>query len=476
MPASSGSGLVDKSKLSELLSPVGQMHLLQFWDELSPDQQSNLSEQILSIDWQRLRSLYNDKSKSNSWAELAARADVPPAITTNDFQNPESYQKAYECGAQAIREGKVGFILVAGGQGSRLGFDHPKGMYPIGPVSNRSLYQIMIEHTHARAKQFDTTIPVYVMSSPPTHVETEKFLTENNWFGYPTDDIRIFCQGVMAAVDHQSGRALLAEKDRIFVSPDGHGGTLGALDSSGCLADMESRGVEYLFYGQIDNPLLQICNPALIGYHILHQSEMTTQVVRKQSALQKVGNVVSVDGAVQIIEYSDLPEEFAQQTNPDGTLKLWAGSIAVHVFDRKFLQAVSDTADGLPFHRAHKKVTFVNEQGQKVQPEQNNAIKFERFIFDLLPNAKNAIVCEVEAEDGFAAVKNAPPAKTETPKWVKQAISNLHRRWIEQVGGKVAEGSTVEICPFFGVEPGVLKGKINSDAEVMGDTFLRSSD
>lgn len=475
MSASSGSSLVDKSALFELLSAVGQTHLLKFWDELSADRQARLSEQIQSIDWDQLGLLFRNESKASSWAELAARADVPPAITSRDFENPESYQKAYEIGAQAIREGKVGFILVAGGQGSRLGFDHPKGMYPIGPLSNRTLYQIMIEHVHARSKQFETTIPVYVMSSPPTHAETEKFLTENNWFGYPAEDIRIFCQGVMAAVDHQTGQALLAEKDRIFVSPDGHGGTLGALESSGSLADMESRGVEYLFYGQIDNPLLQICNPALIGYHIQNQSEMTTQVVRKRSALQKVGNVVSVDGVVQIIEYSDLPDEYAQQTNADGTLKLWAGSIAVHVFDRKFLQSVSDSADGLPFHRAHKKVAFVNVQGEKVQPEQNNAIKFERFIFDLLPNAKNAIVCEVEAEDGFAAVKNAPPAETETPEWVKQAISSLHRRWIVQAGGKVAEGATIEICPFFAVEPRQLEGKLDPETELKDGTFLQSA-
>ncbi len=409
MPASSGSSVVDKSALIELLAPVEQTHLLQFWDELSGEQQSSLAAQIEAIDWGQLQKLFRDESKIAGWAALAERADIPPAITAADFRDPDSYEKVYELGAQSLRDGKVGFILVAGGQGSRLGFDHPKGMYPIGPVSDRTLYQMMIEQVHARAKQFETTIPVYVMSSPPTHAASEAFLTENNWFGYPVDDIRLFCQGVMAAVDYQSGRALLANKGGIFVSPDGHGGTLGALAKSGCLADMESRGVEHVFYGQIDNPLLQICNPALIGYHILHQSEMTSQVVRKRNALQKVGNVVSVDGVVQIIEYSDLPEEFAKQTNGDGSLKLWAGSIAVHVFDRKFLKVVCDSADGLPFHRAHKKVAFVNESGVKVHPESNNAIKFERFIFDLLPKAKNAIVCEVEAEEGFAAVKNAPP-------------------------------------------------------------------
>jgi UDP-N-acetylglucosamine/UDP-N-acetylgalactosamine diphosphorylase len=463
---------VDKSQLVEILKPHDQVHLLHFWDELSPEQQSGLSAQIQSIDWEQLKSLSQAKQKNEGWGDLAARADVPPAITAADFKDPASYEEAYQLGAQALKEGKVGFILVAGGQGSRLGFDNPKGMYPIGPVSNRTLYQMMIEQAHARAKQFETSVPIYVMSSPPTHEASEKFLTENNWFGYPKNDIRIFCQGVMAAIDNESGRALLADQGEIFVSPDGHGGTLGALERSGCLADMESRGVEHVFYGQIDNPLLQVCNPALIGYHIKHKSEMTTQVVRKQSALQKVGNVVSVDGVVQIIEYSDLPEEFARQTNEDGSLKLWAGSIAVHVFDREFLQSVNDSADGLPFHQAHKKVAYVNESGERIEPQSNNAIKFERFIFDLLPKAKNAIVCEVNAAEGFAAVKNAPPAETETPDWVKAAICNLHRSWIEQAGGKLAADAIVEISPFFAAEPGELAGKSCLDSELTGAAFL----
>lgn len=474
MSVSSGSGVVSKSTLVEILSPFEQTHLLHFWDELSEQEKSSLASQIQSIDWAQLQQLVSDREQAGHWEERSRRAEVPPAITRDDFCNPESYRRAYELGANAIREGKVGFILVAGGQGSRLGFDYPKGMFPIGPVSDRTLYQMMIEQVHARAQQFDATIPIYVMSSPPTHDDSERFLTENRWFGYPPQDIRLFCQGVMPAVDQQTGKALLAEKGRVFVSPDGHGGTLGALARTGCLADMESRGVEHVFYGQIDNPLLQVCHPALVGYHIQHQSEMTSQVVRKQSPLQKVGNVVSVDGVVQIIEYSDLPEDCARQTNPDGSLKLWAGSIAVHIFERKFLQQVSDSADGLPFHQANKKVAFVDLEGAEVRPESNNAIKFERFIFDLLPMAKNAIVCEVDAAEGFAAVKNAPPAETETADWVKQAISDLHRSWIEQAGGKVAPDAVVEISPFLALEAQMLNGNVDLDRELSGSVFLRA--
>ena len=295
-----------KSQLEEKLNQYGQSHLLQFWDDLNESEQASLGQQINEFDFELIQSLFKDKQASgNQWAELAARAEVPPAITLKDFANRESYDEAHALGKSALEAGKLGMILVAGGQGSRLGFNHPKGMFPIGPVSDCSLYQIHFEKVLARSKQFGATIPLYVMTSPPTHEETTEFLAENNYFGIPESDVKIFCQGVMPAVD-ETGKLLLESKSKVFVSPDGHGGTLGAFVKSGCLDDAKSRGVEHIFYGQVDNPLIQICDPALIGYHLKSKSEMTSQVVRKNEPTQKVGNVVLVDDAVQIIEYLSL--------------------------------------------------------------------------------------------------------------------------------------------------------------------------
>lgn len=360
-------------------------------------------------------------------------------------------------------------ILTAGGQGSRLGFEHPKGMYPIGPVSGRTLYQIILEHTMARAKQFNSRIPTYVMTSPPTHDESSSFLNENKFFGYPKEDLKIFCQGVMPAVD-SNGRLILEEKGKIFVSPDGHGGTLAALDKSGCLKDMIDRGIEYVFYGQIDNPLIQVCDPALVGYHIQQKSELTTQVVRKNEPLQKVGNVVSIDGRTQIIEYSDLPEKHARLTNEDGSLKFWAGSIAVHIFNVEFLKGASTDADSLPFHVASKKVPFLDENGTLQKPESPNATKYEKFIFDLLPLAENSMVCEVDPAEGFCAVKNAPPAPSETPDHVKQAISDLHKKWLTNCGVEVAAETMIEINPLFAVDQRQLKEKADAISSISGSS------
>lgn len=460
-----------KDQVESRLVQLGQGHILRFWDDLNDQQQTALANQIAGIDFALLERLKKTESVSNHWADLAARANVPPAITLQDFSNPESLAKAEAIGRQTLEQGHVGMILVAGGQGSRLGFDHPKGMFPIGPVSNRTLYQIHFEKVLARSRQFGRSIPIYVMTSPPTHEETTNFLAEHRYFGVEPDNVMIFCQGTMPAVDHE-GKLLLSDKGTIFVSPDGHGGMLAAFEKSGCLRHARDRGIEHLFYGQVDNPLIQICEPSLVGYHIQAQSEMTSQVVRKTEPTQKVGNVVEVDGKVQIIEYSDLPEQFARQVSEDGSLKLWAGSIAVHIFTVDFLQRALEQADSLPFHRANKKVSYINEFGDSMVPAEPNATKFEKFIFDLLPSANNAIVCEVDPAEGFCAVKNAAPAPAETPAHVKQAISDQHRRWLEASGVTVAAGVDVEINPLFAPDVETLRTKVQPGTSVDVSTYF----
>ncbi len=458
-------------KLQARLEPFGQEHLLRFWSELNEFQRQQLAAQIEQLDLELVQSLFNSNHRSEDWSDLAARAETPSAITLDDFANRQSCQAALDAGREALAAGKVAMILVAGGQGSRLGFDKPKGMFPIGPLSNRTLYQHHFEHLLARAKQFNTRIPLFIMSSPATHQETLHFLSHHRNFGLPNDDVHIFCQGVMPAIN-LDGQLILEQKDRVFTNPDGHGGMLDALHRSGCLQTMMDRGIEHIFYGQVDNPLVQICHPALIGYHILRQSEMTSQVVRKHDPMQRVGIVVAVDGSVRIIEYSDLPEVDARRTSPDGTLKLWAGSIAVHIFETEFLRRCAANQNSLPFHRATKKVPYVNDQGILVQPAEPNAIKFERFIFDLLESANHPIVCEVDPADGFCAVKNAEGAASETPQHVQQALVDLHTRWLQQAGATIAPGIKIEINPLYAVDVETLQQKIKPGTRIEFPTYF----
>jgi UDP-N-acetylglucosamine/UDP-N-acetylgalactosamine diphosphorylase len=208
-----------------------------------------------------------------------------------------------------------------------------------------------------------------------------------------------------------------------------------------------------LFYCQVDNPLVPLCDPEFIGYHVLSRSELSTQVVAKQTPLEKVGNVTMVDGRMTIIEYSDLPDSVAHKRNADGSLYLWAGNTAMHVFDVGFLRRMSETASGLPFHRARKKVAHVAANGSLVEPDSPNALKFERFIFDLLPAAERAFVMEVEPRRAFAPVKNASGEATDTPEMVQAQMIALAVEWLTASGVKVEPDIAVEISPLFALDP-----------------------
>ena len=451
--------------------PDNQSHLLSFWDELDSEQQSRLAAQIEQVDFDLIARLHSSDEKAEDWSALASRAETPSAIRLSGSGNKYSADEARAAGEKALREGKVGVIVVAGGQGSRLGFPHPKGMYKIGPISDRTLFEIHADRIIASSQRYGATIPLYLMTSPATHEETVEYFAANSNCGLK--DLQIFCQGTMPAVDAATGKLLMAEKDQLFLSPDGHGGTLAALENSGSLADMKSKGIEWLFYFQVDNPLVEIADPEFIGYHILSGSEMTSQVIAKTDPAEKVGVVVSVDDVTRIIEYSDLPDEHAARTLDDGSLALWAGSIAVHVFDVAFLDAAKGQAAALPFHNASKKVPYIDNEGNRVDPSEPNATKFERFIFDLLPSAKNGLVVEVAESEGFAPLKNAPGAPKDTEESVKAAMVALHRGWAKAAGLKIADAAMIEINPRYAMDAGELKLKLAGTESVDSGTYFK---
>ena len=407
------------------LRPHGHEHLLAFWDTLSADEQESLARQIEAIDFDLVRRLFEGRDRQGNVHQLAACAEPPPAAIRLDSSGhnssrhtpcavrhgtrsvPATSVPATMRGVEALRAGQLGAILVAGGQGTRLGFQRPKGMFPIGPLSGKSLFQLHVEKIVAAARRYGVPIPLYLMTSPATHDETTAFFAENERFGLPKEDLFLFCQGTMPAVDARTGRVLLEGPGRIAVSPDGHGGMLTALQRSGALDDIERRGIRQLFYFQVDNPLVDICGPEFVGHHLLAESEFTTQVVAKRDPLERVGNVVQIDGRLMVIEYSDLPDEAAHRRNPDGSLAIWAGSIAVHVIDTALLRRTADAAGGLPFHVARKKVPCLDAAGRRIEPSQPNAIKFERFVFDLMPLARHAIVVEVDPARALRRLKTS---------------------------------------------------------------------
>jgi UDP-N-acetylglucosamine/UDP-N-acetylgalactosamine diphosphorylase len=448
----------DKPKLHAHLRPHGQEHLLAFWDEHNDAQRGRLAAQIEGVDFDLIASLYRGEVDQPDWAELSRRAEPPPAMRLAEREAGATAAWGATAGAarrrgeDALRDGKLGVILVAGGQGSRLGFDKPKSMYPIGPLSKATLLQIHIEKMRAAARRYGKPMRLYLMTSPVTHDDTVEFVRENERFGLLEDELFIFCQGTMPAVDAATGKLLLEAKDSLFLSPDGHGGTVAALDASGALEHMRLHGIEQLFYFQVDNPLAPICDPELIGHHLLAKSELTSLAVAKQSPDDKLGNFVMIDGRLHVIEYSDFPPDAAARRDAAGQLVFWAGSVAIHVFDRAFLERSLKHKNSLPFHIARKKAEFVNDRGELEKPQQPNALKFERFIFDLLPHAQRPIVVEYAEEESFAPLKNAPGEAKDTEEYVRRFMLNQHRRWLEAAGAKLAEGVQIEISPLFAMD------------------------
>ena len=380
----------------------------------------------------------------------------------------------------AVAAGEVGVVLVAGGSGTRLGFDGPKGTFPIGPVSSATLFQIHAEKIVALGRRYRRSLPLYIMTSPENHETTIAFFDQHDRFGL--EAVRFFTQGQMPAFDRSSGKVLLAAKDHIALSPDGHGGTITALAAPGpgggpsCLDEMRQQGLKTLFYFQVDNPLVRIAEPSFIGLHREAGAEVSFKVVERLAPEEKLGVVVSVDGRPQVIEYSDLPPDLAGRRVPEGTLELWAGSIAVHILERSFIERLSGE-HRLPFHRAVKKVPYLGDDGQIVKPDEPNAVKLEQFIFDALPFARQSTIVETDRAGEFEPLKNA--VGPDSPATVHQKMSDQFGNWLEQAGATVPrrpDGSVpfgIEISPLFALDANELKSKIEPGMVIERPIFLR---
>jgi len=462
------------AELTAILAPFQQTHVLRFYEQLDTESRDRLADQIRAIDFDELARLVQGDEQKTDFVAMARGATLPMAVAADGSGVSWTRQAARQRGEEALRAGEIAVILVAGGQGTRLGFDLPKGMFPVGPISQRTLFQVFADRLLATGRRYGVTIPWYLMTSEATDAETREYFRSNDNLGLAADQVIIFKQGTTPAVDSQTGKLLLAAKHALAISPDGHGGTLRALDRNGCLERMKDGGHRHLFYFQVDNPLVTLCDPEFIGHHLLSRSEMTSQVIRKRYPMEKVGNVVQVDGRTHVIEYSDLPDEAAEMTAADGGLKLWAGSIAVHLFDVAFLDRERSSDTSLPFHRANKKVPSLDESGTLVEPETPNATKFEKFIFDLLPAAERTVICEVDPANAFAPVKNADGAETDTPSLARQAIVDLHTRWLIEAGALVNPGVKVEINAKYALDVDELKAKISPDLTIDFDRYFDS--
>ncbi len=463
-------------RIQQKLRELGQEHVLRFWDELSGEQRVRLTEQIENLDAELLRHLQHllreHLSGTRPRGELEPVEMVRVPTTEEDRAR---HRRAQDVGEEALRLGKVAALLVAGGQATRLGYPGPKGTFPIGPVTDRSLYQYQAEKIRALGRRYGVTPPWAIMTSPATDEATRRFFEEHNFFGLDRDRVFFFVQHTVPALDPE-GKLLLAEKHQIAESPNGHGGVFEAIAESGVLDQLAALGVEVLFHFQVDNPLIKICDPVFVGYHLLEKADMSAKVLKKRDPYEKLGVVGKLDGKYAVIEYSDLTTEEMEARTADGELKYWAGSIAIHCYNVDFVRRVLDTGTGLPYHVAHKKVPHVTPQGERVTPEEPNAYKFERFVFDALQFAERAVFQEVLREEEFSPVKNATGA--DSPETARQDLVRVFSEWLEAAGVKVPRHDNgvpvypIEISPLFAEGPEELHRKLPAGFRVTGPTVL----
>jgi UDP-N-acetylglucosamine/UDP-N-acetylgalactosamine diphosphorylase len=469
----------DLHDIKEQLGRFGQTHLLRWWDELSTDGQQSLVRQVEAVDFSQIAQLLSQysagqqRAESENPAERARRALPPSEVVRLPASAGEQAERAAAAkrGRALLAAGKVGAILVAGGQGTRLGFDHPKGMFPIGEVSESSLFQIFAEQLAARSRQAGSPIPYYIMTSAATHEETVRFFQKHDLFGLRSEDLFFFQQGNMPAVDSETGRLLLQEQGKLCTGPDGHGGLLSALARAGLLEEMRGRGIEQLYYHQVDNPTAIVCDPVFLGFHIAHGSEMTTKVVAKAAPEEKMGVVVDVDGQTQIVEYTDMPDDVAEKTDAAGKLVHWAGSTAIHVFSRQFFERLVEDKFALPFHLAHKKVPFLDDTGRLIDPPVENAFKFERFIFEAMPLAEKTLVVEADRAREFNPVKKE--TGTDSPETARAAMTSLFGGWLREAEAVVPESEPVEISPLYALDAADVREKVSPGTKFTGPVYLK---
>jgi UDP-N-acetylglucosamine/UDP-N-acetylgalactosamine diphosphorylase len=455
--------LMDISSLRRKLADIGQGQVLKFYESLDSAARQNLTRQIQQLDLRNLSELVQTYVRTKTPAALPKNIEPVSAYPhAADAARRGMYEEAVHRGRQLLEQGKIGAFLVAGGQGTRLGYDGPKGEYPVTPVKNKPLFQVFAEQLLAHGKRSGRVIPWYIMTSDVNDVQTRAFFHKHHFFGYREEAVFFFQQGMMPALAID-GKMLLGEMDSLALSPDGHGGSLRALHRSGALDDMRKRGVEHLSYFQVDNPLVHCIDPLFMGLHDVTGSEMSSKTVPKAAALEKVGNFVMGDGVMQVIEYSDLPEALAQQTNPDGTLRFNAGSIAIHALRVSFIERLNEGGRlNLPWHRAEKKVAYVEERGKYVKPEKPNAVKLEQFVFDAIPLAKNAIIYTTERAEEFSPVKNAEGV--DSPETCRRDQVRRAARWLREAGVVIPvrngePDAQIEISPLKAVSAEDLRSK-----------------
>ncbi|XP_068703523.1 UDP-N-acetylhexosamine pyrophosphorylase-like [Montipora foliosa] len=455
---------MDLRKLQRDLQESDQEHLLKHWGALSEEEQKQFYDDLRKINFAKINRSFE---KTMVEAKVNEKKDeklqpIPPEHVGSVIGgcNSDKVSSWKERGLQVISEGKVAVLLLAGGQGTRLGVSYPKGMYDVGLPSGKTLYQLQaerivkVQNLASEQNGNISTIPWYIMTSEHTMDDTKKFFEDHDYFGLQSSDVIFFEQHTLPCFNSE-GKIILDQPGKIARAPGGNGGLYEALLDECRIDEMKKRGIEYIHVYCVDNILVKMADPVFIGFCIDKSAECGAKVVEKTKPEEKVGLVVKCDGKFQVAEYSEISEEVQQRRDPDGKLTFREGNLANHFFTIGFLEkVVKELEPSLKFHIARKKIPYVDDTGKRIIPKEANGIKLEKFVFDVFEFTEHFAVLEVAREEEFSPLKNGPGSATDSPDTAKRDLCSLHYNYIIRAGGKFVdnnESSSVvcEISPLL---------------------------
>jgi len=441
------------SEARRLLADNGQGHVLRFWDDLGETQRAALLEQVAAIDFSLMNRLIEQWVLNEPVPEQFAAIEPVPLIPKIDLARADA-REAYQAGEDALRAGRVGLLLVAGGQGTRLGFDGPKGAYRIGPVSKRSLFQFHAEKIHNLERRYACRLPWYIMVSGANEDATRAYFRDNDFFGLKPGDVAFLRQRMVPCVEPE-GRFMLEGPGRLATNPNGHGGCIPAVVENGVIQNARDRGIDTLSYFQVDNWAVKVADPYFVGHHVLRNADMSSKNHLKADPREAVGVHCLCNGDYRVIEYTELdiyPQLLA--TDAAGHIVHSAGNPAIHILSVDFIEYVYEHYDQFPWHRARKRIACVDDQGHTIEPDEPNGYKFETFVFDALRFIRHQpVAVAIDRAGEYTPIKQFEGANSVVAAW--QRMAEYWADWLTAAGAEIprnADGQVaveIEISPEF---------------------------
>ena len=405
-------------EIKRKLKKYGQDHLLNFYDTLDEKKQKQLLEQIDRIDFELINSLYGKMKNTNRHED----ATIEPIDFIDKYKLNDKYKYYEDIGKRAIKDGKLAAVTMAGGQGTRLGHKGPKGTFDIGLDSHKSLFELLCDYLKSESKKYGVDIPWFIMTSRENNNDTVEFFKKNKYFGYEKN-IYFFIQGQLPMIDKE-GKILIGENGLIKEAADGHGGVYESLVKSGMVDKMKELGIEWVFIGGVDNCLVKMVDPVLMGIAIDRNVTAAGKSVVKANPHEKVGAFCKKNGKPSVVEYSEITDEMAEATDENGELLYGESHILCNLFNISAIERMGK--EPLPYHSAFKKATYIDKDGNKIVPDSPNAYKFEAFLFDAFGEVDDMAILRVKREEEFAPVKNA--SGVDSPETARELYNNFYKK------------------------------------------------